>query len=128
MCITVTANGDALTPFQCNPLLSELITDTLMVPKNVWLKDLTKLEGLLDHVDDKVFQAAWASVKQVNKERLAHYVQATLGLTVDATALFDVQIKVGPGISISSVLTRLIALRGSMSTRYVVTEADIQYG
>jgi hypothetical protein len=60
------------------------------------LKDLSKLEGLLDHVDDGVFQAAWASVKQANKERLAHYVQTTLGLKVDTNALFDVQIKVGP--------------------------------
>jgi len=57
------------------------------------LKDLSKLEGLLDHVDDGVFQAAWASVKQANKERLAHYVQTTLGLKVDTNALFDVQIK-----------------------------------
>lgn len=78
-------------------MLSELITETLKIPKSEWLKDLSKLEGLLDHVDDEDFQAAWASVKQANKERLAHYVQTTLGLTVDTKALFDVQIKVRLG-------------------------------
>lgn len=77
-------------------MLSELITQTLKIPKGAWLKDLSKLEGLLDYVDDEEFQAAWASVKQANKERLAHYVQTTLGLTVNTRALFDVQIKVRP--------------------------------
>jgi len=78
---------------QCNPQLSELITETLKIPKGAWLKDLSKLEGLLDHVEDEDFQAAWASVKHANKERLAHYVQTTLGLKVDTSALFDIQIK-----------------------------------
>ncbi|KAG8215453.1 glycosyltransferase family 35 protein [Butyriboletus roseoflavus] len=78
---------------QCNPRLSELITHTLKVPKSAWLKDLWKLEGLLDHVEDENFQEAWAFVKQANKERLAHYIQTTLGLKVDTKALFDVQIK-----------------------------------
>ncbi|KIJ64336.1 glycosyltransferase family 35 protein [Hydnomerulius pinastri MD-312] len=77
----------------CNPSLSELITRTLNIPKSVWLKDLTKLEGLLQHVDDTTFQEEWASVKQANKERLAHHVQVTLGLKVNTHAMFDVQIK-----------------------------------
>jgi starch phosphorylase len=78
---------------QCNPNLSELITETLKIPRSVWLKDLSKLEGLLDHVEDEEFQTTWASVKQANKERLAHYVQITLGLKVNTNALFDVHIK-----------------------------------
>ena len=57
---------------------------------------MSKLEGLLDYVEDEIFQTEWASVKQANKERLAHYVQTTLGLKVDTKALFDVQIKVRP--------------------------------
>lgn len=64
------------------------------------MKDLSKLEGLLDHVEDEDFQEAWASVKQANKERLAHYVQITLGLRVNTKALFDVQIKVRQHMSL----------------------------
>jgi hypothetical protein len=78
---------------QCNPSLSSLITDTLKLDRNVWLKDLYKLEGLLAHVDDPEFQARWAAVKHQNKERLALFVERQLGIKVDAHALFDVQIK-----------------------------------
>ncbi|KAG2359351.1 glycosyltransferase family 35 protein [Suillus spraguei] len=78
---------------QCNPGLSELITKTLDIEKGVWLKDLTKLEGLLDYVEDEDFREDWAVVKQANKERLAHYIQVTLGLSVNTKAMFDIQIK-----------------------------------
>jgi len=78
---------------QCNPGLSKLITDTLKIPKGVWLKDLTKLTGLLEHVEDATFRKKWAAVKQSNKERLANYVQDTLGYKINTAAMFDVQIK-----------------------------------
>lgn len=78
---------------QCNPGLSRLITMTLDIEKSVWLKDLTKLEGLLDYVEDEDFREEWAAVKQANKERLAHHMQVTLGLNVNTAAMFDVQIK-----------------------------------
>ncbi|KAL0952886.1 hypothetical protein HGRIS_007105 [Hohenbuehelia grisea] len=78
---------------QCNPELSTLISKTLGIDKTVWLKDLTKLEGLLAHTEDKKFRDEWAAIKQRNKERLAHHVQTTLGLTVNTHAMFDVQIK-----------------------------------
>ena len=57
------------------------------------MKDLTKLEGLLAHVDDPKFQDRWAVVKHQNKERLALFVERQLGVKVDADAMFDVQIK-----------------------------------
>lgn len=60
----------------------------------MWLKDLYKLEGLLKHVDDPAFQKKWAVVKQSNKERLANYIQNTLGYKVNTRAMFDVQVKV----------------------------------
>jgi len=66
----------------------------LNIEKSVWLKDLTKLEGLLDYVEDEDFREDWATVKQANKERLAYYMQVNLGLTVNTKAMFDVQIKV----------------------------------
>lgn len=78
---------------QCNPGLSGLITMTLDIEKSVWLKDLTKLEGLLDYVEDEDFREEWAAVKQANKERLAHHMQVTSGLNVNTQAMFDVQIK-----------------------------------
>ena len=80
--------------YQCNPGLSKLISETLFIDKNVWLKDLTRLEGLLEFVDDENFREDWAAVKQANKERLAHHIQVTLGLKVDTKAMFDIQIKV----------------------------------
>lgn len=78
---------------QCNPDLSALITETLGIERNVWLKDLYKLEGLLKHVDDAAFQKKWAVVKRQNKERLAHFVERQMGVKVDTEAMFDVQIK-----------------------------------
>ncbi|KZT25028.1 glycosyltransferase family 35 protein [Neolentinus lepideus HHB14362 ss-1] len=78
---------------QCNPGLSQLITETLKIPRSVWLKDLYKLEGLLAHAEDPAFQKKWAAVKQSNKERLAHYVETTLGATINTKAMFDVQVK-----------------------------------
>lgn len=73
--------------------MSALITDTLKLERIVWLKDLYKLEGLLEHADKPEFQARWAAVKHQNKERLALFVERQLGIKVDANALFDVQIK-----------------------------------
>ena len=73
--------------------MSKLITDTLKIKREVWLRDLYKLEGLLKFVDDKEFQKKWAAVKQSNKERLAQYVEQTLGLKINTHAMFDVQIK-----------------------------------
>jgi hypothetical protein len=78
---------------QCNPALSALITETLQLERIVWLKDLTKLEGLLAHVNDTKFQDRWAAVKHQNKERLSLFVERQLGVKVDADAMFDVQIK-----------------------------------
>lgn len=73
--------------------MSALITETLKLERIIWLKDLTKLEGLLAHVDDPKFQARWAAVKHQNKERLSLFVERQLGVKVDADAMFDVQIK-----------------------------------
>jgi glycogen phosphorylase len=57
------------------------------------LKDLSKLEGLLEYVEDATFRKKWAAIKQSNKERLARYVEATLGVKVNTSAMFDIQVK-----------------------------------
>ena len=79
---------------QCNPGLSNLIQETLSIPKADFLKDLSKLSALTKYVDNPVFQKKWAAVKQSNKERLAHYVENALGLKINTHAMFDVQVKV----------------------------------
>jgi len=78
---------------QCNPRLSQLISETLKLPKASFLKDLTQLEGLLKHVNEPALIKKWAAVKQSNKERLAHYVEVTTGHKINTQAMFDVQIK-----------------------------------
>ena len=78
---------------QCNPELSALITKSLGVPKQVWLKDLFMLKKLLPLAEDAAFRQEWAAIKQRNKERLAQHVRTTLGLEINTHAMFDVQIK-----------------------------------
>ncbi|KAF9010316.1 glycogen phosphorylase [Hymenopellis radicata] len=78
---------------QCNPELSALISKTLKIDKSVWLKNLDLIEGLLPFTEDAAFRKEWAAIKQRNKERLAHYVETTLGLKINTHAMFDVQIK-----------------------------------
>ncbi|KAJ8494788.1 hypothetical protein ONZ45_g13120 [Pleurotus djamor] len=95
---------------QCNPELSKLISTTLKIDKSVWLKDLYKLKGLLDFVDDKKFRAEWGAIKQRNKERLAHHVQTTLGFTINTEAMFDVQIK-RQTLNILGVVHRYLVLK-----------------
>jgi starch phosphorylase len=63
------------------------------LPRAQWLKDLTKLAGLLEHTEDATFRKKWAAVKQSNKERLAAHVKDTLGYKINTSAMFDVQIK-----------------------------------
>ncbi|KAL0952254.1 hypothetical protein HGRIS_006544 [Hohenbuehelia grisea] len=73
--------------------INTLISKTPGIDKTVWLKNLTKLEGLLAYTEDKKLRDEWAAIKQRNKDRLAHHVQTTLGLTVNTHTMFDVQIK-----------------------------------
>ncbi|KAI0132044.1 glycogen phosphorylase [Xylariales sp. AK1849] len=76
---------------QANPRLSELIASK--TGGNGFLKDLTLLNKLEKFADDKEFRKEWAEIKYANKVRLAKYIKQTLGVTVNPSALFDVQVK-----------------------------------
>lgn len=76
---------------QANPRLSELISSK--VGSKDYLKDLTLLNKLEKHIDDKEFRKEWAEIKYANKVRLAKHIKDTMGIVVNPAALFDVQVK-----------------------------------
>mgnify|MGYP005990535745 CR=1 FL=1 len=76
--------------YSCNPALRNLITDTIGTG---WEADLEKLQDLKAHLDDAAFQQAYRDAKSVNKERLAKWLRDRNGITIDTSAMFDVQIK-----------------------------------
>ncbi|KOS17948.1 Glycogen phosphorylase [Escovopsis weberi] len=76
---------------QANPRLSELIASKC--GGDDYLKDLTVLNQLEKYIDDKDFRKEWAEIKYANKVRLAKHIQSTLGISVNPSALFDVQVK-----------------------------------
>jgi len=73
-----------------NPRLSKLITSKI---GDTWVKDLDQLRRLEQWVDDPAFQHEFMEIKHANKIDLAHFIQKECGITVNPSALFDVQIK-----------------------------------
>ena len=76
---------------QANPRLSELIASK--VGGLGFLKDLTLLNELEKHADDKEFKKEWAEIKYANKVKLAKHIKSITGVTVNPSALFDIQVK-----------------------------------
>ena len=76
--------------YSCNPPLRNLINQTIGAD---WPADLEKLSHLEPHIDDSAFQDAFLAAKVQNKERLATWLKARDGVTLDTSAMFDVQIK-----------------------------------
>ncbi len=74
----------------CNPGLSGLIHEAI---GEGFLDDAEKLVALEPFANDSAFQAKFAKVKQANKVRLAALVKQRVGVRIDPTALFDIQIK-----------------------------------
>ena len=75
---------------QANPGLASLIDSTI---GRGWRLDLDQLKRLLPHAESQEFRNDFLAVKQTNKASLAQYIGATTGIVVDATSLFDVQVK-----------------------------------
>jgi len=74
----------------CNPLLSDLVSKKV---GDDWPLNLSKLDDLSAHADNKTFQNQFMKVKQKNKEALAKEIKALTGVEVSTKAIFDIQIK-----------------------------------
>jgi len=75
---------------QCNPELSSAISDAI---GDRFMDDVGALKALNGLAEDSSFQERFVQAKRANKERLARLVQQRMGLRVDPSALFDIQIK-----------------------------------
>ena len=73
-----------------NPGLASLLDEAL---GERWRHQLEALEELRPFLDDHGFLARWQQVRQQSKLRLATQIQEQLGILVDHTSLFDVQVK-----------------------------------
>jgi starch phosphorylase len=75
---------------QCDPGLFSLVRRTI---GDRFMDDIEALSDLNSHADDKGFQEAFAEVKRTNKEHLAKLVRERMGIGLDPSALFDIQVK-----------------------------------
>lgn len=90
----INAKTNGITPrrwlMQCNPGLTALIKDTIGPD---FLDNIEAIRGLEAFADDAGFQEAFAKVKYDNKIRLAKLVHDRVGVRLDPSAMFDIQIK-----------------------------------
>ncbi|MEO3998490.1 glycogen/starch/alpha-glucan phosphorylase [Mesorhizobium sp. CAU 1732] len=75
---------------QCNPGLVGLLRETI---GDRFMDDIDALRDLDAYADDTAFQERFAAVKRANKEQLVGLVADRMGIRLDPSALFDVQIK-----------------------------------
>ena len=75
---------------KANPELSGVISEAI---GESWMAHATDLLRLTQWEDDPVFAEKVALVKLANKERLAAYVQRTMGVKLNPHSIFDCQVK-----------------------------------
>ncbi|MCO5072665.1 MAG: glycogen/starch/alpha-glucan phosphorylase [Rhizobiaceae bacterium] len=75
---------------QCNPGLTNLIGETIGTG---FKDDITKINDIDKFAGDAAFREKFSAVKRENKVRLSNLVGERLGIKIDPSALFDVQIK-----------------------------------
>ena len=75
---------------QCNPGLTALARDAI---GDRFMEDIAAIEDLDPLADDAAFREKFAAVKRQNKARLANLVADRLGIRLDPSALFDIQVK-----------------------------------
>ncbi|MER8956627.1 glycogen/starch/alpha-glucan phosphorylase [Mesorhizobium sp. M0833] len=75
---------------QCNPGLTTLTREAI---GDGFLDDIDEIKRLDPFAGDAAFRDKFAAVKRANKTRLANLVADRLGIKVDPSALFDIQVK-----------------------------------
>ncbi|RWD72598.1 glycogen/starch/alpha-glucan phosphorylase [Mesorhizobium sp.] len=75
---------------QCNPGLTALAREAI---GDRFMDDIEAIKGLDPLADDAAFREKFAAVKRQNKARLANLVADRLGIRLDPSALFDIQVK-----------------------------------
>lgn len=73
-----------------NPQLRDLLCETI---GDEFFKDPSKLEKLMDYVDDENVQQKFMKVKLERKKILAKFIKETTNEDVDINSIFDVQAK-----------------------------------
>jgi starch phosphorylase len=76
--------------YACNPGLRGLLLEAI---GDGWVDDLERVEEAAKFATDASFRQKFADAKRANKVRLAAEIERRIGLRVDPSALFDVQIK-----------------------------------
>ncbi|RUY11039.1 glycogen/starch/alpha-glucan family phosphorylase, partial [Mesorhizobium sp. M2A.F.Ca.ET.040.01.1.1] len=75
---------------QCNPGLTALAREAI---GDRFMDDIERIKDLDPLADDAAFREKFAAVKRQNKARLAKLVADRLGIRLDPSALFDIQVK-----------------------------------
>ncbi|RAZ92909.1 glycogen phosphorylase [Mesorhizobium hawassense] len=75
---------------QCNPGLTALAREAI---GDRFMDDIEAIKALDPLAEDAAFREKFAAVKRQNKVRLANLVADRLGIRLDPSALFDIQVK-----------------------------------
>ncbi|MBZ9762864.1 glycogen/starch/alpha-glucan phosphorylase [Mesorhizobium sp. CA8] len=75
---------------QCNPGLTSLAREAI---GDRFMDDIEAIKDLDPLADDAAFREKFAAMKRQNKARLANLVVDRLGIRLDPSALFDIQVK-----------------------------------
>jgi starch phosphorylase len=73
-----------------NPALAELLDE---YAGSDWTTNMDVLRNLENHIDDKNLLEKIGATKLIGKHKLSQYIQNTLGISVDPSSMFDVQVK-----------------------------------
>ena len=74
----------------CNPVLVEVLDEYV---GGEWITNMDSLRKLEDHIDDKGLLEKFGESKVIGKHNLANYIFNTMGISVDPSSMFDVQVK-----------------------------------
>ncbi|TPN83159.1 glycogen/starch/alpha-glucan family phosphorylase [Mesorhizobium sp. CU2] len=75
---------------QCNPGLTGLAREAI---GDRFMDDIEAIKALDPFADDAAFREKFAAVKRQNKIRLSNLIADRLGIRLDPSALFDIQVK-----------------------------------